>query len=463
MSSEGNLVRAVFVAFLTSLSAGICLGYRSYLIFARSWILEAEITFYAGLVCGSLLACWFMARCGRQWTMHFTCLLSLVGWSCFCASPRSGSGNCYLTGCFLLGTSVSLFIPACLVYLFEIVPCKWAATVGCLTWFGVTLGFTLSQALIAFPSWIRIAFINATIVTVVNIILWPLPESPKWLKKVEQFQMAAAASSWFYGLTPGDAADGRGSLSPQDAKSLLGAAPAQIPTLQYKSKFLVAMWLMLLQQLTGFGPMLYFGELIFKYEGFPVAYYLAPSIGLPQVVSTLIAILVANFAPRKAMLYYSAIIMTLAHFILGLLLTSDDLKPTSPFIILCITLYMIGFSLGWGPLPMVIIMELFGPAERDFPLGLTVSLSWLMHFFLIFSYEPITVVVPPSVYHWMTAGFCLFACFVVRQWIPETKDSDADEYVVKRAMNLELRGSAPSSSTNAFVPRPASSVDNKIA
>lgn len=86
-------------------------------------------------------------------------------------------------------------------------------------------------------------------------------------------------------------------------------------------------------------------------------------VGLVNFGSTFLATLLIDRMGRKMLLYVSAVIMVLTLGTLGTYmylkaLDSLDLQPYSFIPLLSFVFYIIGFSLGFGPIPWLMMGEL---------------------------------------------------------------------------------------------------------
>ncbi|TPP51898.1 putative glucose transporter [Fasciola gigantica] len=87
--------------------------------------------------------------------------------------------------------------------------------------------------------------------------------------------------------------------------------------------------------------------------------------------------------------------------------------------ITCVIIFLFGFSVGWGPLPILLTMDLFPTATRGFAVGFVVAVSWVVSLIVTAMFEPLVVHMGSAVVFWMFALFCAFAFLFTRRYVPE--------------------------------------------
>lgn len=90
-----------------------------------------------------------------------------------------------------------------------------------------------------------------------------------------------------------------------------------IPPSQH-SRLRVTMLLMVFQQLTGINAILYFAESVCLFAGLSWASTCALTLGIFQIIFTLIAAPIVHRVPRRKVLMWTAIVMAVAHLLHGI-------------------------------------------------------------------------------------------------------------------------------------------------
>ncbi|KAA3681053.1 uncharacterized protein DEA37_0000420 [Paragonimus westermani] len=180
-------------------------------------------------------------------------------------------------------------------------------------------------------------------------------------------------------------------------------------------------WLLLvLQALTGVGALLFFCESVSAYGGASWLKVYGVSIGLPQMLFRSVVAVLIRRVPRKQFLHCSTIIMSIAYLLLGLLLQFQDLKPNAPLLVVPKALCLVGYSLAWGPLSIVLTSELLGTQFIGFIIGLVMTLHWLASLAVIFLFEPILASVVSFSYFGLMAIVCSTCGICIHYHLPGT-------------------------------------------
>ncbi|CAL8086599.1 unnamed protein product [Calicophoron daubneyi] len=432
------LLFATAVAVLCAATSGLGFGYSSATAFrvflSVKWNSIFASSLNVGGLVGSVLSGYLLSRKGRRWTLFCACLPGIIGWIWLFISADAvyqsySPSALFILGRILTGVSAGMIIPSAAAYLIEIAPPEWHGVFGVLPQIGIVSGITVAYVFAAILPWERAAFFDAVILLVLLLLLLILPESPKWLARSGYVQQASAAQSWLYGTestvtemeqlksTEEGAVDGVPRLV--EYVYPCGGIPASL-----RSRLRVVLLLMVLQQLSGVNAILYFAESVCMFGGSLQVSTCTILLGVSQQVFTVLSVYLINRASRKQMLCWSSIIMASAHVLHALFLPLAS--PDNPFGELskcCIVIFLLGFSIGWGPLPIFVTLDLFSTAHRGFATGAGVALNWIASFLVTLMFEPMNSVLGPSAVLLIFAAFCLVGWLFVRRYVPETPSS----------------------------------------
>lgn len=126
----------------------------------------------------------------------------------------------------------------------------------------------------------------------------------------------------------------------------------------------ISLSLMLFQQFSGINAVIFYAQSIFDAAGSS----LAPSIctiivGVVQVVMTVASALLIEKAGRRLLLLQSSVIMGLCLVMLGVYFMlkegGSDVANISFLPLMSVVLFIVSFSLGLGPLPWLLMGEIF--------------------------------------------------------------------------------------------------------
>lgn len=155
---------------------------------------------------------------------------------------------------------------------------------------------------------------------------------------------------------------------------------------------IISMLLMLFQQFSGINAVIFNTESIFKSANENTSAALSTIIvGVVQVIMTLAASLLIERAGRKILLLFSSTIMTICLAILGAYFamksSGKDVTHIWWLPLLSLILFIITFSVGYGPIPWLMMGELFMPDVRATATALTVTFNWLCVFIVTKSFQ----------------------------------------------------------------------------
>ncbi|RWS31237.1 facilitated trehalose transporter Tret1-like protein [Leptotrombidium deliense] len=109
---------------------------------------------------------------------------------------------------------------------------------------------------------------------------------------------------------------------------------------------------------------------------------------------------------------------------------TDEDEPTNlpVFIpILCLVIYIISFSLGYGPIPWLMLPEMTPTAVRSTIVAIALTVNWICVFISAFTFGPLIEAVGSATVFWSYAIICVFSCLFVLFFLPETKGKSFDE------------------------------------
>lgn len=139
--------------------------------------------------------------------------------------------------------------------------------------------------------------------------------------------------------------------------------------------------LMFFQQFSGINAVIFFAVDIFKMAGSTLdANYCSIIIGVVQVLMTFAAAALVERAGRKILVIQSSTIMCLCLTVLGVYFSVKDAgKDVSSFglvPLVSLVLFIVSFSLGYGPIPWMMMGELLAPEVKGIASSIVVLFNW---------------------------------------------------------------------------------------
>merc|ERR1711972_810260 len=195
--------------------------------------------------------------------------------------------------------------------------------------------------------------------------------------------------------------------------------------------------LQLLQQLVGMNAFMYFGPKIFKSIGFSQNLFTTIN-NFVNFLATIPAVFLADRLGRRSLMLWSAVGMTLACGLMGLMgllfVTKVEPDPAVPgdegawvvsngtagwVIAISAFFFVANFAFGFGPIVWVYCAEIFPLRYRARSLGITTVANWTGNF-IIAQFTPMLLEAVQFNTFFVFGVFCLMGV-LLSAWLPETK------------------------------------------
>lgn len=151
-------------------------------------------------------------------------------------------------------------------------------------------------------------------------------------------------------------------------------------------------------------------------------------IGSLQVIMTYLSGLLVDRTGRRVLLLVSDSIMAVCLLALGAFFyvkehyPSVDLKDLSWVPLVSLSIYISVFSLGFGPIPGIMMGELFSPEAKGVALGIVCILASLLEFIVVKGFHNLQEEFQFGITFWIFAGNCVLGTLFVYFLVPETKN-----------------------------------------
>lgn len=207
---------------------------------------------------------------------------------------------------------------------------------------------------------------------------------------------------------------------------------------------IVAILLMLLQQLVGINSVIYFLPQVFiKGFGFAEsnAIWISVGIGVVNFVCTILAYLVMDKFNRRTILLFGSIVMAISIGILSVLnFTLSVQKAAIPTMIL-IAIYIFGFAVSWGPICWLMLGEIFPLNVRGVGNSIGSAANWIGNFIVSQFF-----LVLLSMFHNNVGGpfavftfFAILSIFFVIYMVPETRGKTLENIEMEMRQKAALK------------------------
>lgn len=205
--------------------------------------------------------------------------------------------------------------------------------------------------------------------------------------------------------------------------------------------------LMFFQQFTGMNAVIFNAASIFAEAGFKNGKLVGITIGLVQFLGTCLACLIIERTGRRILLLIASIVLAASQLGLGMYFeiyipphgdsqSSDALSSISHSVeaskiswmsLLCLIFFNLGHALAWGPIPWLVMSEIFPQRARGPAGSISVLSNWLAAFIVTLTFKNIesSFTVPGA--YWFYAGWLLLGFVFVYLLMPETKGKTLEE------------------------------------
>lgn len=281
----------------------------------------------------------------------------------------------------------------------------------------------------------------AAFIPVIAVLLTlRVPDTPRYYMMKNQKLEAGQSLTWLRGTTSSEIEEELRDIGDSlDGDSKVGWGEFRQP--QLLKPLLIASGLMFFQQVSGINVVMFYTVSIFEAAGYGDNSTLATVvIGAVQVAFTCLACILMDRAGRRYLLLIGGAGMALTCYTLGFYYYVQRSGATLSWLaLLSLTIYIVSFSLGWGPIPMLIMSEIFPIKARSTASGITSVVVWIAGFFVTRYFIFLTHHLGSDGTFWLFGSCCLIGMLFVYSCVPETKGKsleDIEMYFLNRGKGI---------------------------
>ncbi|KAL2247013.1 plastidic glucose transporter 4 [Sesamum indicum] len=445
VKSSGTVFPYVGVACLGAILFGYHLGVVNgaleYLAkdlgIAENTVLQGWVvsTLLAGATVGSFTGGSLADKFGRTKTFLLDAIPLAVG-AFLCATAQSI--ETMIIGRLLAGIGIGISSAIVPLYISEISPTEIRGALGSVNQLFICVGILAALVaglpLAGNPLWWRTMFAFALVPSVLLALGMAFsPESPRWLYQQGKISEAEVSIKRLFGkervgevMSDLDAA-AQGSAEPE-------AGWFDLFSSRYWKVVSVGAALFLFQQLAGINAVVYYSTSVFRSAGITSDVAGSVLVGAANVFGTTIASSLMDKQGRKSLLLTSFAGMAASMLLLSLTFTWPALAPYSGTLaVLGTVLYVLSFSLGAGPVPALLLPEIFASRIRAKAVALSLGMHWLSNFVIGLCFLSVVNKFGISTVYLGFASVCLLAVIYIAGNVVETKGRSLEE--IERALN----------------------------
>lgn len=253
------------------------------------------------------------------------------------------------------------------------------------------------------------------------LLLFTIPESPRWLMKKNLRSRALKA----LGKTR-PAAEAEKEINEID-QSGPGSRISAAQLLRYKKPIFIGIVFAFLVQFSGITAVIYYGAKILNIAsgGLDSAYSGQMLIGIINVLFTLIAIFFIDKIGRRKLTIIGAALSLVCHTCIGLLFFLD--RSQSVWLPVFILLYTAAFAASYGPVFWTVISEIYPNQVRGTAMSIAAFANWIATALVAQLIPWMLEKIQPSGTFWVFALCSVPALFFALKVLPETKGKTLEE------------------------------------
>ncbi|CAG5000934.1 unnamed protein product [Parnassius apollo] len=399
------------------------------------WSITVAIYCVGGMI-GGVLTGVIADRFGRKGGLLLNNGLVFLAAAFEGSSRIAKSAELLILGRLLIGVNSGLNAGLAPLYLAEISPVSLRGSIGTVYQLVITITILLSQIL-GLESilgteygWPWLLGITAVPAVIQGATLPLCPESPKFLllNKGQELH-AQRALNWLRGDV---AVHGEMEEMHQEAEKNKVSKKVTFRELvsnrQLRQPLLIALVVMLAQQLSGINAVIFFSTDIFMKANLSESQsqYATMGMGAMNVVMTVISLVLVEIAGRKTLLLTGFSGMLVCSISLCIASLYTELAWVSYLCIILVILFVVMFAVGPGSIPWFLVTELFNQAARPVASSVAVTVNWAANFIVGLSFLPLSLVLGMNTFIIFAVLQFLFIVFISFK-VPETKNRTVEE------------------------------------
>jgi len=389
-----------------------------------------------GCIGGAGLSGWFGERFGRKGSLMlaaFLFILSSLG------TGAMGSFGGFMAFRILGGFGIGIASAISPVYISEVSPASYRGRLVALNQLNIVVGILAAQIinyLIAQPvpggasevlireswngqtGWRWMFWAEAGPATLFFLLLFLVPETPRWLMKAHRQEKAFGILEKVGGMAYARQAGKEIGQSLEGSDLRVRLKP--LLSKEIRPIVLIGIVLAIFQQWCGINVVFNYAEEVFSAAGYEVSDILFNIVitGVVNLVFTLAAIRTVDRWGRRRLMLFGSLGLALLYVVLGFsYLLHLQGMTILVIVLLCIAVY--GMTL--APVTWVVLSEIFPNRVRGVAMAVATTMLWVASSILVLTFPYLNRGLQAHGTFWLYAGICLGGFLFIRAYLPETK------------------------------------------
>ncbi len=385
-----------------------------------------------GCVFGALGAGYLSDRIGRKKVLIITAILFIVS-SIGAALPTNLTQ--FVVARFIGGLGIGAASMLSPLYISEIAPAKNRGTLVSLYQLAIVIGINLiyfvnlkiaalgDEAWNVDVGWRYMLGSGALPAFLFLVLLFLVPESPRWLTKQKRYDEALDTLEKVNGKE-------KAAAVMNEIKTALAQETGTVSELfgpGLRMALIAGVVLALFSQITGINAIIYYAPEIFKSIGFGAesAFLQTVLIGVINALFTFVALWLIDKAGRKSLLLWGVAGMIIC--LLGIGLCFYFQVTQGPWLLVFILAYIACFASSLGPIPWVLISEIYPTKIRGIAMSFCTLVLWVGVLFITQFTPMLLQNIGGAFTFWIFMVNAVILLVFIWKKIPETKRRTLEE------------------------------------
>lgn len=385
-----------------------------------------------GAVIGALSASYLNEKLGRKKALLVATIVFLIG---TLLTTFSATYTYFLISRLIVGLGFGVLASVVPVYLSEIAPSSLRGVIGSFNQLAIALGIALAYGADLFFASLSLGWRPMILSTAIPgalllIGLQYIPESPRWLGGRERWR-EVEESLGKLGRTQEEAEDELANIreASETEAQHEGNRWQELFRPGIRVALLVGVGLALIQQFIGLNTVIYYSPIIFQVAGFRtanVAILATFSIGIVNVLTTVVACLLIDRVGRRPLLLWGTVGVVISLVALGAIFIANATN-SGFWTLIALFVYIISTAISYGPVFWVMSAEIFPNNVRALGSSICTFFNWAANFTVSATFLSLSLALSIGGTFWLYGVVGVLAFFFCWFLVPETRGRSLED------------------------------------
>ncbi|XP_077998775.1 solute carrier family 2, facilitated glucose transporter member 1-like [Glandiceps talaboti] len=408
------------------------------------WLWAWTISLYAiGGAFGALASPPFGDILGRKNGLLVMNVFSVSAALMFGSSLVSDNFEMVIMGRIIIGFYVGCVVCIIPLYLAEISPRHLRGAVGVMHQLLITLGILLAEVIGIYglkgdDQWPLLLSITGWL-SLIQLVLLPFcPESPRWLLIIDKDKEAAEKALQKYTgeeEVTGYIREMQFEYMEEQKEAQVGVKGLFVNK-NYRDPLIISVFTHFFQQFSGINAIFFYATEIYGMiwpDDHDAVHGATVLTGTINFLTTIVAVfIVEKVGRRKLLLYpYAGMVLFTALVTFSLSMANPNVEDAWDYVALCSVYgYIVCFAIGPGPIPFVLVAEIWSQGPRPAAMSLSLQVNWWSNFIVNFFFPILQKTMQAYVFT-LFMVFLVLAVDFTYYWVPETKNRSFSDIVAE--------------------------------